>query len=48
MQSNKNNDPKRPNGNRNDKRRNIAGILSMILWALAITMLFRRRSHPEA
>ena len=41
MQSNKNNDPKRPNGNRNDKRRNIAGILSMILWALAITMLFR-------
>ena len=41
MQSNNNNKPKRPNGNRNDKRRNIVGILSMILWALAITMLFR-------
>ena len=41
MQSNQNRNKKPPNGNRNDKRRNIVGIISMILWALAITMLFR-------
>ena len=41
MQSNHNRNKKPPNGNRNDKRRNIVGIISMILWALAITMLFR-------